>query len=262
LAKALLGEFLATFIFLFVVMATGVNVYRLGGDAVGIIIGGVGTGFTAVAVIYSFADVSGAHFNPAVTFGTMVMGKTSWIKGAGYIGVQLFAAVIATAFLAVVFPEKGNVVFSEVLVSVYKDTNVINAVVTEFILSFILVYVIFAVAFDTVDSTNAAPIVTGNALKDRSIGRNLTIYTTSGSTKAGFAPIAIGFTLGFLCFIGGSTSGGAFNPARAFGPAILTGKFDLHWVYWLGDFAGAAFAGFIQSFLAHKPKQASGSARI
>lgn len=98
----------------------------------------------------------------------------------------------------------------------------------ETILSFILVYVIFAVAFDTVDSStqnSALKIINDNGdeldseTTDRKTigGRNLTIYATNGSSKAGFAPISIGLTLGFLCFIGGSVSGGAFNPARVFG---------------------------------------------
>jgi glycerol uptake facilitator-like aquaporin len=144
---------------------------------------------------------------------------------------------------------------------------------TEFTLTFILVYVIFAVAFDTVDTTNTVKVdvpkggdqeqlideQAGAQLVDKTVGRNLTIYTTSGSSKAGFAPLAIGLTLGFLCFIGGSTSGGAFNPARVFGPALLSGTWDYHYIYWLGDLSGAAFAGFVQSFLAHKPKQSSGN---
>jgi hypothetical protein len=53
-------------------------------------------------------------------------------------------------------------------------------------------------------------------------------------------------------------SGGAFNPARAFGPAVISGKGWSHqWVYWIGDFTGAALAGFVQSFFAHEAQQSS-----
>jgi aquaporin related protein len=98
LIKAIFGEFLATFLFIFVVLATHVNVVRSTSGAVGssisLLLGGISTGFTAVAIIYSFADVSGAHFNPAVTFGTMVMGKTSWGKVTNLITYN--ARVLAT----------------------------------------------------------------------------------------------------------------------------------------------------------------------
>jgi glycerol uptake facilitator-like aquaporin len=69
--------------------------------------------------------------------------------------------------------------------------------------------------------------------------------------------VAIGFTLGFLGLLGGSVSGGAYNPARAFGPALITGVWDNHWVYWVGDLVGAALAGWTQSFFAHKAVQHS-----
>ena len=90
----------------------------------------------------------------------------------------------------------------------------------------------------------------------------MTIYTTSGNTKAGFAPVAIGFTLGFLCLIGGTISGGAFNPARAFGPTIISGQGWGHqWVYWVGDLSGAALAGWTQHFFAHEAVQTSAAVR-
>lgn len=121
-----------------------------------------------------------------------------------------------------------------------NSASLLNIFFMEFFQTFILVYVIFAVAFDTVDtkpvhldlenvaednagkdgaSSNVANVAGGQ--KQKSIGKNLTIYTTTGNTKAGFAPISIGFTLGFLCFIGGSVSGGAFNPIRVLAPGKL-----------------------------------------
>jgi hypothetical protein len=93
-------------------------------------------------------------------------------------------------------------------------------------------------------------------------GRNLTIYTTSGNTKAGFAPVAIGFTLGFLCLLGSSVSGGAFNPARVFGPAVLSGSWRNQELYWIADFIGAALAGLTQSLFAHEAQQSSGNLKL
>ncbi|KAI8622767.1 aquaporin-like protein [Chytriomyces sp. MP71] len=262
LLRAVFGEGLVTFLFLFIVEATAVNNGRQENPE-NLVLGAISTALCSVALIYSFADVSGAHFNPAVTFATIVTGKVSLKKGLMFIAVQLLAAIVATAFLMVVFPHPmtGNDsrlldIPGSVVVNIDPSAPLVNAFFMELILTFVLVYVIFATAFDTVDTSNKVKVA-GAANKDSEAGKNLTIYTTSGNTKAGFAPIAIGFTLGFLCLLGGSVSGGAFNPARVFGPAVLTGNFSNNWVYWVGDFMGAALAGWTQHLFAHEAVQNS-----
>jgi len=250
LIKAVLGEMLCTFLFIYIVCATAANFARLK-TVNNPVVGALCTGFASVALIYSFADVSGAHFNPAVTFATIVTRKTGLTKGLMYIGAQLIGAVFSSLILLVTFPEnyeKGNVA-AQVAVVPAQDADIGNAFLTELILTFILVYVIFAVAFDTVDSKNVQVVNTPGG-KQKKGGNSLTIYTTSGATKAGFAPIAIGFTLGFLSFMGGSVSGGAYNPARVFGPAIVGGVWTDHWMYWIADFLGAGVAGYAQRFFA------------
>jgi glycerol uptake facilitator-like aquaporin len=250
LIKAILGEMLCTFLFIYIVCATAANFQRLN-TVNNPVVGALSTGFASVALIYSFADISGAHFNPAVTFATIVTRKTGLGKGLMYMGAQLVGSVFSALILLATFPENfplGNVA-AQVAVTPASDANIANAFLTELVLTFILVYVIFAVAFDTVDSKNVQVVNTPGG-KQKKGGNSLTIYTTSGATKAGFAPIAIGFTLGFLCFMGGSVSGGAFNPARVFGPALVGNVWKDHWMYWLGDFLGAGMAGYTQKFFA------------
>jgi len=250
LIKAILGEMLCTFLFIYIVCARAANFARLK-TVNNPVVGALCTGFASVALIYSFADVSGAHFNPAVTFATIVTRKTGLTKGLMYIGAQLIGAVFSSLILLATFPEnydKGNIA-AQVAVVPAQDADIGNAFLTELILTFILVYVIFAVAFDTVDSKNVQVVNTPDG-KQKKGGNSLTIYTTSGATKAGFAPIAIGFTLGFLSFMGGSVSGGAYNPARVFGPAIVGGVWTDHWLYWIADFLGAGVAGYTQRFFA------------
>ncbi|KAJ3026176.1 UNVERIFIED_CONTAM: hypothetical protein HDU68_006093 [Siphonaria sp. JEL0065] len=259
LLRAVFGEGLVTFLFLFIVEATAVNNGRQEVPE-NLVLGALSTALCSVALIYSFADVSGAHFNPAVTFATIVTGKVSLKKGLMFIGIQLIAAILATSFLMVVFPRPHDGSFHDIPSSVVLDIDstaqLVNAFFMEVILTFVLVYVIFATAFDTVDTGNKVKVA-GAGPKDNEAGKNLTIYTTSGNTKAGFAPLAIGFTLGFLGLIGGSVSGGAFNPARVFGPAVLTGNFHNNWIYWVGDFLGAALAGWTQHLFAHEAVQNS-----
>jgi len=256
LLKALAGEFLVTTLFLFIVCAVSINVERSGhAESESMVVGALATGFCSIALIYSFADVSGAHFNPAVTFATLVSGKMSTAKGLAYMGVQLLASLIAVAMLSISFPplpDPNNAgtyasVASQLVVRPSADVNIARAFFMEIILSFILSYVIFATAFDTVGET-AVKVVddSGKEVKGAAKSSRMTIYTTSGPTKAGFAPLSIGLTLGFLCFLGGSVSGGAFNPARVFGPGLCSWTWDYMWLYWIGDFTGAGLAGIVQ----------------
>jgi len=248
LGRAVLGEFLATFLFLYIAMAVPYNMSKLDTPINNPATSAIAVSFIAVGVIYSFADISGAHFNPAVTFAVYVTGKTNFTKAVAYISAQLLGAVWASFWFVVTFPNGAHDLSTLALVP--KTT--IGAgyqLVMEFTLTFILVYVIFSVAFDTVDS---------KAVEVRQVGldgergarnvaaRNLTIYTASGNTKAGFAPIAIAFILGMLSLVGGSVSGGAYNPARVFGPAMCSGVWTDQWVFWLGDLAGGAAGGWTQ----------------
>jgi len=245
--KAILGELLCTTLFIFINLANALNFERAKGDAqiVNPVVGALCVGFSSVALIYSFADVSGANFNPAVTFATIVTRKTTPLKGLCYIAAQLTGATLACFLLWIIFPSvKGTNPISLIALTQPEDVSIGSMFLMEFILSYILIYVIFATAFDTIKPASSKESGAGRPGQRK----KLTIYTTSGNTKAGFAPIAIGFTLGFLAFLGGSISGGAFNPARAFGPALLSGIWDNQWLYWVADLLGAALAGSTQLF--------------
>jgi len=255
LGRALAGEFLCTFIFLYIAMAVPWNMGRLGVDNPNT--EAVAVAFNGVSNIYSFADISGAHFNPAVTFATVVTGKTTWRKGLAYVGAQLLGSTFASFWFIVTFPD-GVQNIANLALKPDSSMNKFYQVMMEFTLTFILVYVIFSVAFDTVDSNKVEVKQLGGADKGAKNvqAKALTIYTTSGATKAGFAPISIGFTLGLLSLVGGSVSGGAYNPARAFGPALVSGVWQDQWVYWIGDLCGAAAAGHAQLFFQRLKKYA------
>jgi len=258
--KAVLGELLCTTIFLFVIMANAVNFARLQDDIdahlVNPVVSGLCTAFVAVAVIYAFADVSGANFNPAVTFAALVTRKTTPVKAAFYIAAQLLASIFATFLIWLVFPDfvgdpKPFGAIRFLVLKLGPQAQVTEALLLEFLMCFMLIYVIFAVAFDTIQPEVQVLNAGG---EDSTRRKKLTIYSTSGKTKAGFAPIAIGFTHGFLAFIGGSVSGGAFNPARAFGPALLAWDWENHWIYWFAELAGGALAGYAQLFFSSRGK--------
>jgi len=257
LGRAVLGEFVLTTIFMFVVTTTAVQYDRAKavsaatGTAITTVynpsVSALSAALIAVGVIYSFADVSGANFNPAVTFATVITLKTSIIKGIFYICSQLLGATLAALLLASCFPNSIAKYRHIVAVVPATDVTLGQTFWIEVVISFIFVYVIFATAFDTVETVNVSD-------KNVVVGRNTMRYKVSGNSKAGFAPLAIGFTLGACVFASGSISGGAFNPARVFGFSFVFDKWSSHWVYWVADLLGAGLAGYTQKIFS-KPRQ-------
>jgi glycerol uptake facilitator-like aquaporin len=254
------GEFLVTTLFIFTVCATYINTLRSDHASSELMaVSALVTGFCSIALITAFGDVSGAHFNPAVTFGIVVGGKMSPIKGLYYIITQLSASLFAMLLLTIVYPPFANPedptgpqipVVAHLVVQPAADAHKLRSLIMEIILSFILVYVIFATAVDTGGSPIGSAVQVPSTTTDQQVpGQQVFMIYPSAHAKASLAPVSIGLTLGFLCFIGGSVSGGAFNPARVFGPGLCAWNWDYMWLYWLGDFTGAALAGVVQQRL-------------
>jgi len=125
---------------------------------------------------------------------------------------QLLGAILAAAVL------KFLVVTGEPVPvhALGADVTKLGALVLEIILTFTLVFVVYASAVDS---------------KKGSVGV--------------IAPIAIGFTVLAGVFVGVPYSGGSLNPARSFGPAVVNLDFHDNWIYWLGPFIGAALAALV-----------------
>lgn len=100
--------------------------------------------------------------------------------------------------------------------SLSSDVSVWNAVVFEIVMTFGLVYTVYATAIDS---------------KNGNIGI--------------IAPIAIGFIVGANILAGGAFDGASMNPAVSFGPAVVSWTWTNQWVYWVGPFAGAAIAAIV-----------------
>ena len=124
---------------------------------------------------------------------------------------------------------------STVVAKPNPDVALSKAFFMEVVLTFILVFTVFTTAFELIPQKAAYSKVQAG-------DKGLTLYSVSPQSKAGFAPLAIGFTIIALSMLGGNISGGAFNPARVFGCALLTGNPDYQWLYWTADMLGAALA--------------------
>ena len=211
--KKLAAESLGTFILVFA--GTGAIMINDIANAIGHVGIAMTFGFVIVALIYSFAHVSGAHFNPAVTIAFWTMGEFHRKNVIPYISAQVFGAILASICLYFLLNENFNSV-SEVsyLGSTLPRGSESQAFGFEFILTFILMIVICSSA------------VHGKATKD-------------------FAGLAIGLTVGLESMFAGPITGASMNPARSIGPAIVSGNFEHLWIYILATCLGAMAASMV-----------------
>ncbi len=169
---------------------------------------GVSLVFGAIvgALIYSFGYISGAHFNPAVTLAFWSSGFFPRKHVLPYILAQCFGAISASAILVLCLGRIGSLGATLPL-----NDNWLQSLVLETILTFILMMVIF-----------------GSGLDRRA--------------HIGFAGIAIGLTVGVEAACMGPITGASMNPARSFGPALVGGIWQHHWLYWVAPILGAQLA--------------------
>jgi glycerol uptake facilitator protein len=186
-------------------------------------------GFVIVAVVYATSYIAGSHINPAVTISFWATGRMHAGTAAYYIMSQLTGAVMAACFLKILFPDAVNTVFLGTC-TLGEGVGLWKAVVIECIVTFLFVFTIYATA---VDRPPEAPL--GVASRSDSVGR----------TSKVLAGVAIGLVYLFGVSVSTTFSGGALNPARVFGPAVVSGHFDYHYVWWLGPVSGAIAAGFL-----------------
>ncbi|KAG8387588.1 hypothetical protein BUALT_Bualt02G0036900 [Buddleja alternifolia] len=212
--KAAVAEFISTLVFVFAGSGSGIAYNKLTGNAPsspsGIISAAIAHGFGLFVAVAIGANISGGHVNPAVTFGLFVGGNITLIRGILYIIAQLLGSVAACALLA--FTTGGL----EVPAFALSGVNVWQAFVFEIVMTFGLVYTVYATAVDP---------------KKGEIGI--------------IAPIAIGFIVGANILAGGAFTGASMNPAVSFGPALVSFTWTHHWVYWAGPLVGGGLAGVV-----------------
>jgi MIP family channel proteins len=172
-------------------------------------------GLALAVVVAAVGHVSGAHVNPAVTLGMAATGKFPWQYTPHYIGAQLVGAVLAALATWLTFGGAGARGEAK-LAATYPAQGVgdLQAFIVEILITFILVFVVMAVATD-----QRAP--------------------------AAIAPIAVGFALAVGVFIAGPVTGGSVNPARSLGPMIVAGDLSSVWLYILGPVIGGVLGALL-----------------
>lgn len=163
--------------------------------------------------VSALSHISGAHFNPAVTLGQAAAGKFPWRSVPVYLAAQLVGATLGAlatwAAYGTAAQEKAK------LAATYPSSavDIGQALLVEALVTFLLVFVVVAVATDE-------------------------------RVEAAVASFAVGLALAAGVFIAGPLTGGAVNPARALGPMIAAGDLSYFWVYIVGPVVGGVAATF------------------
>lgn len=174
-------------------------------------------GLVVAMMVASVGHISGAHINPAVTVAFALFRHFPWRAVPAYVAAQLAGAAAGAAALGALFG-----VGEAALGATAPAGGAMQSLGLEILLSATLMFVITAVATDT-----------------RAVGE--------------FAALAIGAAVAVGALWGGPISGASMNPARSFGPALLAGAWQAHWLYWLGPLIGAALGAGAYRLL-HAPR--------
>ena len=229
--RAWLAEGIATYALVFFgPLSVIMSVAALGGGELtieGVILISFAHGAAIGLMIYAFGHISGAHINPAVTIPMIITKKIGAADGAGYIGSQIVGGIIAAFTLVAILPELGAQVNfgTQGGPSDLINNSVSSGLFLEMIFTFFLVLVIFMTAVHK-------------------------------KAAAGWAGFSIGGMVFLLHLVGVPLTGASMNPARTLGPAIASGFWEFHWIYWVGPIIGGIIAGVIMNYVYVKKAEA------
>jgi MIP family channel proteins len=174
-------------------------------------------GVVLAVMVSATMNVSGGHLNPAVTLGLLSVRRINVATATAYIVAQLAGAVLAAAAMKLLFPPAVARVTSLGTPQLAASITFGQGIALEAIFGFFLVSAVFGTAVNP-----DAPRIGG---------------------------IGIGLALMFDVLVGGPLTGAAVNPARAFGPALLSGNWVAHAVYWVGPIAGGIVAALLWEYV-------------
>ncbi len=223
LPQKLLSEFIGTFTLIFIgegSICADAYLRAQGQHGIGLLGIALAHGLAIAVMVTAVCHISGGHFNPAVTIGFWVTKKISTLDALFYWASQLLGAAFAAWLLTMIISESIWRSVGLGTPDLAPDFTRWHGIVLEAIATFLLVFVVFATATGPMGEFNKA---------------------------AGFA-IGLTMTMGIL--VAGPFTGGAINPARAFGPALVAHHWQNQGVYWVGPLIGGVLAGWIYgSFL-------------
>jgi aquaporin TIP len=217
LGRRLVAEALGTFGLVFIGAAVVVVNGGFPNSGIGLL--GIALAHAVVlsVMISATMTISGGHLNPAVTVGLLVRRRIDPASAAAYIVAQLAAACLAAFLVKLLLPASAvhNAMLGVPVIA--NSVSLGQAIGLELVLTFFLVSAVFGTAVSP-----DAPRVAG---------------------------FGIGLVLLFDILVGGPLTGAAMNPARAFGPAAISGEWVGQLVYWIGPIAGGILAALLWEFV-------------
>jgi len=211
--RPLTAEFIGTFGLVFI-GAGSIVVNEARSGALGLLGVALAHAIVLSVMVTALMRISGAHFNPAVTFGLWLANKIE-AKDAGlYVLTQLVAAVVAALLVKTLLPSVAGEITGYGVPRIASDIDLIQAILIEAILTFFLVSAVFGTA-------------------------------VSPEAPSGIGGFGIGLVLLFDILVGGPLTGAAMNPARAFGPAAIAWDWVAQGAYWIGPLLGGAVAALV-----------------
>ncbi len=222
MSKEMVRRYVAEFVGTFMLVFMGTTARAIAGDTsnpAGILMVHFTFGLTILVMIYTLGYISGAHFNPAITFGFALSRHFPWRYVVPYWIAQFLGAICASFIESLVVSSRAMAVHFGANRPV-DGTTILQALGVEIILSFLLMFVNMGVATDK---------------------RNYRMV----------CGLAVGFTVLICGLAGNSLSGGSMNPARSFGPAVFGGPEVLsqYWIYIVGPAIGMTIAALLFEYL-------------
>ncbi|XP_054889830.1 aquaporin-4 [Poeciliopsis prolifica] len=217
--RAVSGEYLASVVFVLLSLGSTIN-WHAGEEnppSADLLLISLCFGLSIATMVQSFGHISGGHINPAVTAAMVVSRKLSLAKGVFYVVAQCLGAITGAGILYAVTPADVRGYLGVTMVS--SKISVGHALLVELLITFELVFTIFA----TCDPKR--------------------------TDLSGSASLAIGFAVAIGHLFAIPYTGASMNPARSFGPAMVTLNFENHWVYWLGPILGGVLAAALYEYL-------------
>lgn len=208
--RAIIGECIATFFYVMLLSSVH-QALNHPKDSIAVVqmFSALTAGLAIITLTHAFFQVSGSHFNPAITIAAALMKKISILRAAAYICAQCGGAIAGAALVYGVYGRNGAK-------DQFGPASISNFGM-EFILSFLVSYVYFSAAASA---------------KARALD------SLSSSVSIGLA---------YMTAL--SAYRGSLNPARALGPAFVADAFAYHWVFWVGPILGAACGAFCYTFI-------------
>lgn len=216
--RGVVAEFIATAFFVYFACSSVTVPFNIFGgtdEASSVIVAALSQGLIITALVAVNGKISGGHINPAVTLCLMVIRNFDPWTGVAYMISQFLGGLVGAGLAKAVFGNLAQNLGS----TVRTFPSVGQAFLMEFMITSMLMFTVLGTALHSDDDFKP------------------------------LAPIPIGFAVTAGVLIAGLVTGGSMNPARSFGPAVVSHSYEIHWIYWIAPFLAAIVSGILYKLL-------------